>query len=297
MGHLTGSEEARCDMTKGEKDVRPEGDHADPKSVVPVPDVEGSHSHEEVGAADIAFTESPEGVGHLVNDGDVQDLRRRCIAETGTDPCSVMERDPAAKSIPEVIYHYPGIKALRYYRRAHSLYDKGDFLEARSLSERCRHETGIEIHPGATIGRDLFIDHGMGVVIGETTIIGDRVTIYQAVTLGGTGCQTGRRHPRVGNNVIVGAGAKVLGAIDVGDNVRIGANSVVIKDVPPCSVVVGVPGKKVLRNNAPDGALDTLEHGLLPDPVARGFEHVYTEIQALYDAMEVLRGRIRKDDP
>src|SRR5690554_970291 len=185
---------------------------------------------------------------------------------------AVFERDPAAKSLIEVILCYPGLHALIGYRIAHWFYQHKCFLLARLISQVIRFFTGIEIHPGARIGEGFFIDHGMGVVIGETTEIGDNVTIYQGVTLGGTGKEKGKRHPTVGNNVVVSTGAKVLGSLKIGDNVKIGAGSVVLRDVPDNCTVVGVPGKVVKRNGrrvqektAAD-AID-LRHNLLPDPV------------------------------
>ena len=153
----------------------------------------------------------------------------------------IMDRDPAIKSKMEV-FLYPSFWALLKYRKAHKLYKKGHFYRARKLSQRTARKTGIEIHPGATIGEGLFIDHGHGVVIGETAIIGDNVTLYQGVTLGGTGKEQGKRHPTLGSNIMVGAGAKVLGSVTIGDNCKIGAGSVVLKNVPPNSTVVGVPG-------------------------------------------------------
>lgn len=182
----------------------------------------------------------------------------------------VFERDPAAKSTLEVLLAYPGLHAIMFHRVAHCLYNRKWFLTARLISQFSRFITGIEIHPGAKIGEGLFIDHGSGVIIGETAEIGNDVTIYQGVTLGGTGKEKGKRHPTVGNNVVISSGAKVLGSFTVGDNVKIGAGSVVLKAVPPNCTVVGVPGKIVVRNgqkvdNIPD--ID-LRHDLLPDPVA-----------------------------
>src|SRR4030042_4530444 len=156
---------------------------------------------------------------------------------------SARDKDPAAKSFLEILLLYQGLHALVAYRIAHMFYRMRFFFLARYLSQLARFATGIEIHPGAKIGKRFFIDHGMGVVIGETAIIGDDVLLYQGVTLGGTGLQKGKRHPTVGNNVVIGAGAKVLGDITVGDNSYIGANAGVIKDVPPNSTVVGVPGR------------------------------------------------------
>ena len=158
---------------------------------------------------------------------------------------AVMERDPAARSRAEVFFLYSGFKAVRSHRKANWCLRHNLKFLARWISQRSRHKTGIEIHPGATIGKGLFIDHGMGVVIGETTIIGDNCTIYQNVTLGGTGKETGKRHPTLGNNVLVGSGAKVLGPFKVGDNARIAAGAVVTKDVPPYAIVGGCPAKLI----------------------------------------------------
>lgn len=159
----------------------------------------------------------------------------------------VLKNDPAARSAFEVLLLYPSIHALINHRIAHKLYKKKHFFLARLLSQISRFFTGIEIHPGATIGKGLFIDHGMGVVIGETTEIGDDVLIYHGVTLGGTGKDTGKRHPTVGNNVVIGCGAKVLGPINIGNNVKIGANSVVLKDVPDDSTTVGIPAVNKIK--------------------------------------------------
>ncbi len=177
----------------------------------------------------------------------------------------VRERDPAIHSSMEV-FLYPSFKVMMHYRVAHRLYKKGHFFWARWISQRGVRKTGIEIHPGAKIGRGFFIDHGNGVIIGETAIIGDNVTLYQGVTLGGTGKEHGKRHPTVGNNVMISAGAKVLGSFTIGDNSKIGAGSVVLSEVPPNSTVVGVPGRVVKRNNK---ALpqETMNQTDLPDPV------------------------------
>lgn len=191
------------------------------------------------------------------------------------DILAVMERDPAAKTTLEVILCYPGLHALFLYRVAHAFYQRRWFVTARLVSQFGRFLTGIEIHPGAKIGEGLFIDHGSGVVIGETAEIGNNVTLYQGVTLGGTGKEKGKRHPTIGDNVVVSTGAKVLGSFTVGDNVKIGAGSVVLKAVPPDSTVVGVPGrivvqngKKVLEEKNSKGKEIDLRHDLLPDPVA-----------------------------
>lgn len=177
----------------------------------------------------------------------------------------VRERDPAIHSAMEV-FLYPSFKVMIHYRIAHRLYEKGHYFWARWVSQRGVRKTGIEIHPGAKIGKGFFIDHGNGVIIGETTIIGDNVTLYQGVTLGGTGKEHGKRHPTIGNNVMISAGAKVLGSFTIGDNSKIGAGSVVLSEVPPGSTVVGVPGRVVKRNNM---ALpqETMNQTDLPDPV------------------------------
>lgn len=177
----------------------------------------------------------------------------------------IRERDPAIHSSMEV-FLYPSFKVMLHYRAAHRLYEKGHFFWARWVSQRAARKTGIEIHPGAKIGKGLFIDHGNGVIIGETTVIGDNVTLYQGVTLGGTGKEHGKRHPTIGNNVMISAGAKVLGSFTIGDNSKIGAGSVVLSEVPPGSTVVGVPGRVVKRGNM---ALpqETMNQTDLPDPV------------------------------
>jgi len=185
---------------------------------------------------------------------------------------AVFERDPAAKSLLEVILCYPGLHAILMHRVAHFFYRHKMFLIARSISQISRFLTQIEIHPGAVIGEGLFIDHGAGVVIGETAEIGDNVTIYQGVTLGGTGKEKGKRHPTIGNNVVISTGARILGSFSVGDNSKIGAGSVVLKEVPPNSTVVGVPGKVVARDGVrvdkAEQPLIDLRHDELPDPVA-----------------------------
>ena len=177
----------------------------------------------------------------------------------------IKERDPAIKSPMEVLL-YPTFHVMLSYRRAHKLYLKGHYFWARFISQRAARKTGIEIHPGATIGKGFFIDHGSGVIIGETSIIGDNVTLYQGVTLGGTGKETGKRHPTIGNNVMISAGAKIIGSFTVGDNSKIGAGSVVIEEVPPNCTVVGVPGRVVKRDNirTPQDDMDQVH---LPDPV------------------------------
>jgi len=185
------------------------------------------------------------------------------------DAKSIAQRDPAAKSVLEVILLYSGFHAVVFHRFAHWFYKKRMFFIARLISQVSRFFTGIEIHPGAKIGKGLFIDHGMGVVIGETAEIGDNCTIYHGVTLGGTGKERGKRHPTIGNNVLISAGAKILGPFKVGDNSRIGANAVVLSEVEPNTTVVGVPGRAVKRGNvriAPSIELDQVH---IPDPVAQ----------------------------
>lgn len=182
------------------------------------------------------------------------------------DIAAVKERDPAARSSLEIFFLYPGVKAIRMHRRAHFFYKHNFMFIARWISQSCARKTGIEIHPGATIGRRLVIDHGTGIVIGETAEIGDDVLIYQGVTLGGTGKDTGKRHPTIGNNVMISAGAKVLGPFKVGDNSRIAAGAVVLEEVPPDCTVVGVPARVVRRNGEKVQPLDQIH---IPDPVAQ----------------------------
>ena len=193
---------------------------------------------------------------------------------------AVFERDPAARSIIEVLTTYPGLRAIWMHRIAHWLWRKKLRLLARVISEIGRFLNGIEIHPGAQIGKGFFIDHGMGVVIGETTIIGDNCTLFQGVTLGGTGKEKGKRHPTLRNGVVVGTGAKILGNIEIGDGVRIGAGSVVVKSVPPNCTVVGVPGRVVKRRGK--RAKETiLDHGNLPDPVVEMLRQLEEQINEL----------------
>ncbi len=190
---------------------------------------------------------------------------------------AVRDRDPAARSTLEIILAYPGLHALWMHRVAHWLWDRKVPVLPRLISHLNRFLTGIEIHPGARFGKGVFIDHGMGVVIGETSEIGDYVTLYQGVTLGGTGKEKGKRHPTVGNNVVIAAGAKVLGPITIGDHSKVGAGAVVIRDVPPRCTVVGVPGKVVVQEGEP---VVDLHHEAIPDPVM--------------DRIEALDGMIRK---
>jgi serine O-acetyltransferase len=194
---------------------------------------------------------------------------------------SVFDRDPAARSTLEVFLCYPGLHALWGYRIGHWLWTHGVKLPARALSQWIRFLTGIEIHPGATIGPGLFIDHGMGVVIGETAEIGEDVTLYHGVTLGGTSFQKGKRHPTLGDDVVVGAGAKVLGAIVIGAGSRIGANAVVVRPVPPDSVVVGVPGEVVVRQQPRPKRSPDLEHSQLPDVIHETIVSLIARVEEL----------------
>jgi serine O-acetyltransferase len=198
---------------------------------------------------------------------------------------TVFERDPAARNVFEVLTSYPGLHALFLHRIAHFLWEKGEKSIARFISHINRAITGIEIHPGATIGRRFFIDHGMGVVIGETTEIGDDVLLYQGVVLGGTSLEKKKRHPTIGNDVVVGAGAVVLGAINIGDNSRIGAGSVVIKSVPSQATVVGVPGRIV--GEAKRKHID-LDHNKLPDPIADAFRIIIEEQQKIEERLHTI---------
>ncbi len=202
-----------------------------------------------------------------------------------SDIRAAMERDPAARSAVEVIFCYPGFHALQLHRISHWLWEKGLRFSARLFSHISRLLTGIEIHPGARIGRGVFIDHGMGVVIGETAEIGDNVTIYQGVTLGGTSVNKGKRHPTIEDNVVIGAGAKILGPFRVGQGSKIGSGSVVIKEVPPHSTVVGVPGRVVERKG--DKEID-IDHHLLPDPEARAIAGLLGRIKELEKRVKLL---------
>lgn len=198
----------------------------------------------------------------------------------------IFERDPAARNWLEVLVCYPGLQALFFHRFAHWLYKIGIPFIPRFISHLARFFTGIEIHPGAQIGKGVFIDHGMGVVIGETAIVGDYSLIYQGVTLGGTGKETGKRHPTLGENVVVGGGAKVLGNIQIGNNVRIGAGSVVLRDVPSNCTVVGIPGRIVYRSGV---KVDPLEHGNLPDSEAVVIRTLVDRIESLEQEVKQLR--------
>jgi serine O-acetyltransferase len=213
--------------------------------------------------------------------------KKSLFASIRDDVGCVAQRDPAARSTWEVVLLYPGVHAVIWHRIANRLWRGGHKFSARALSWFARLVTNIDIHPGATIGERFFIDHGAGVVIGETATIGDDVTMYHGVTLGGTSWSAGRRHPTVGEGVLIGAGAKILGPISVGARARIGANSVVIEDVPPEMTVVGIPGRIVReqrRRSGPDGRID-LEHHLIPDPVGDA-------ISVLIDRIDFLEARL-----
>lgn len=196
------------------------------------------------------------------------------------DVAAAFKKDPAAVNITEVLTSYPGVQAILLHRLAHFLYELGVPYLPRFLSHVNRSVTQIEIHPGAEIGTDFFIDHGGGVVIGETTEIGDNVTLYQGVTLGGTSLERGKRHPTVGDDVVIGAGATLLGPIRIGDRVKIGANAAVVEDVPPDSVVVGVPARIISRKGEHVHKID-LEHGSLPDPIQDALTHLSQRIRKL----------------
>ena len=207
------------------------------------------------------------------------------------DARNIQRKDPAARSVLEVILLYPGFHILVYHRIAHWLYQHKRFFLARWVSQHGRRRTGIEIHPGATIGKCLFIDHGMGIVFGETTVIGDNCTIYHGVTLGGTGKDTGKRHPTLGNNVLVGAGARVLGPMKIGDNSKIAANAVVLEEVPPNCTAVGVPARVVKRDGVRVGNSD-LDQIHIPDPVSQLLcEHMY-KIECLQQEIDDLKKQL-----
>jgi serine O-acetyltransferase len=202
---------------------------------------------------------------------------------------TIFREDPAAKSVLEIFLCYPGFHAILLHRVAHRLYKAGIPLLPRVISQFSRFFTGIEIHPGATIGRRFFIDHGMSVVIGETAEVGDDVLIYQNVTLGGTGNERGKRHPTLGNNVVVGAGAKILGGIRVGNNARIGAGAVVVHPVPDNSTVVGIPGRVVRYHVPHEGVLD---HGMMPDPEGQEIEELKQRVSALEEQLKALGAKM-----
>ena len=201
---------------------------------------------------------------------------------------AVKNRDPAARSFLEIWLLYPGVKAIRMHRRAHFYYNHGLPLLARYVSQRAARKTGIEIHPGAKIGRRLVIDHGTGIVIGETAEIGDDVLIYQGVTLGGTGKDLGKRHPTIGNNVMISAGAKVLGPFKIGDNSRVAAGAVVLEEVPPNSTVVGIPAKVVRQNG--EKVRQPLDQIHIPDPVQQEIDRLEARMAELEQALSSIKG-------
>lgn len=204
----------------------------------------------------------------------------------------IRERDPAIKSPLEVLL-YPSFRVMLSYRKAHKKYLKGHYFRARKISQKAARKTGIEIHPGAVIGKGFFIDHGSGVIIGETTIVGDNVTLYQGVTLGGTGKESGKRHPTLCDNVMVSAGAKIIGSFTIGENSKIGAGSVVLEEVPPNCTVVGVPGRIVKRDNVkvPRSDMDQIH---LPDPVMEDITVLQHENSALCNRLIDLEKEVRE---
>ncbi len=214
------------------------------------------------------------------------------FAQWRDDIRCVFARDPAANNVIEILFTYAGVQALLWHRLNHKLWKSGWKFSARILAGLSRMLTNVDIHPGATIGQRLFIDHGLGVVIGETAIIGDDVTLYHGVTLGGTTWNKEKRHPTLGNKVLVGAGAKILGNITLANNVQVGANSVVVKDVPPCCTVIGIPGKIIQRKGTKIQRKDgiDLDHHLVPDPVGKA-------ISCLLDRIETLEKHQEKPQP
>jgi serine O-acetyltransferase len=204
-----------------------------------------------------------------------------------SDIKAVFDRDPAARSTLEVIFCYPGLHAVWFHRVSHWFWNKDLWFLARLTSHLGRFLTGIEIHPGATIGKGFFIDHGMGVVIGETAEIGENVTLYHGVTLGGVSWEKVKRHPTLGDNVVIGSGAKILGPFTVGKDSKVGSNSVVVKEVPPNSTVVGIPGRVVMATEKPQLRMD-LEHGRMPDPEAKAISCLFDQIRELERKYNVL---------
>ena len=210
------------------------------------------------------------------------------------DIATVMERDPAARSRFEVLVSYPGVHALAFHRVANRLWRRNWLTAARFVSHLSRFLTGIEIHPAAKIGRGVFIDHGMGIVIGETAEVGNNVSLLQGVTLGGTSTKREKRHPTLRDNVTVGSGAKIIGAITIGENSRVGAGSVVVRDVPPNAVVVGVPGRVTYKDGQRVGGID-MNMTDLPDPVSRAIEQLVEQIRRLEADLDTLRKQVDRD--
>jgi len=219
------------------------------------------------------------------------------LADLRRDIRAVRERDPAARSTLEVLLCYPGVHALAFHRLAHTMWRHGWTIPARFLSHVSRFVTGIEIHPAAKLGPGLFIDHGMGVVIGETAEVGENVTLLQGVTLGGTSLKREKRHPTLGNNVVVGAGAKIIGGFKIGDGSRIGAGSVVVREVPTNSVVVGVPGRVTYRDGQRVAGGIDLDQTDLPDPVSKAIEQLVDRIRALEGELETVRKKLEEERP
>lgn len=216
--------------------------------------------------------------------------------EIKTDVAAVRDRDPAARNDVEVLLLYSGVHAILAYRVAHKLYLGKKYFSARAVSQLAKFITGIEIHPGAKIGKGLVIDHGTGVVIGETAEIGDNCTLYQGVTLGGTGKDTGKRHPTLGNNVMIGAGAKVLGPLRIGDNAKIAAGAVVLEEIPANATAVGIPARVVRRDGVRvTGCNEELDQVHLPDPVAQQFCRLETRTEKLEAELEALRAAMKKE--
>jgi len=213
------------------------------------------------------------------------------------DIYSVFDRDPAARSVLEIIFCYPGLHAVWFYRVAHWFWTRELYFIGRFISHLGRFFTGIEIHPGAQIGRKFFIDHGMGVVIGETAEIGNNVTLYHGVTLGGVTWDKVKRHPTIEDNVVIGSGAKVLGPFTVGKGAKVGSNSVVVKEVPQNSSVVGIPGRVVIQQKPEvEKERPDLEHGKMPDPEAKAISCLFDQIRALEKKVEELSGRLEKSE-
>jgi serine O-acetyltransferase len=213
------------------------------------------------------------------------------------DIYSVFDRDPAARSVLEIIFCYPGLHAVWFYRIAHWFWSHGCYFLGRFTSHVGRFLTGVEIHPGARIGRKFFIDHGMGVVIGETAEIGDNVTLYHGVTLGGVTWDKVKRHPTLEDNVVIGSGAKILGPFTVGKGAKVGSNSVVVKEVPPNATVVGIPGRVVMQEEKrEDEARPDLEHGKLPDPEAKAIACLFDQIRTLEKQVQELTARLDERD-
>ena len=265
------------------------------KISIPLPDIKGAFESAANGCVRFAGTvygcvsDALNAVGN-VGSGIKNEIR--------TDIDAVRQRDPAAKTDIEVLLLYSGVHAILAYRVAHKLYIGRHYFPARAISQLAKSVTGIEIHPGATIGKGLFIDHGTGVVIGETSVIGDNCTLYQGVTLGGTGKDTGKRHPTLGNNVMVGAGAKVLGPFKIGDNSKIAAGAVVLTEIPANSTAVGIPAKVVRRDGekVDDGEIieAELDQVNVPDPIAMQFDELSEKVNSLESEIAALKARKKR---